>query len=127
MSFCGALALLIAGVLFGIMGESFVDEGKVVMTTMIVVITALLAQGYIRQISMVLSLGRTGALDKNMSLFILLMDLSTIAFALTMNIDASWPLLLLATVSGITKIILLYLFRWVRISETAFQRRQLVN
>lgn len=72
---------------------------------------------------LVLKLGSTGALDIKMSQLILLMDFSTIAFAFVMGLEAGWPLLLLAVVSASTKIIILYLFRWVRISKSAERRR----
>lgn len=94
------------------------------MTIMIVVITIFLAQGYTHQIIQVLKLGSTGALDIKMSQFILLMDMSTIAFAFAMGLEDGWPLLLLATVSACTKLIILYLFRWARTSLSAERRRQ---
>jgi len=61
-----------------------------------------------------------------MSQFILMMDVSTIAFALSMSLANGWPLLLLATVSGITKLIIMALFRWVATSNTAKARRDLL-
>lgn len=93
------------------------------MAAMIVIITIFLAQGYIHQIMLILKLGSTSALDIKMSQLILLMDFSTIAFALVMGLEDGWPLLLLAVVSASTKIIILYLFRWVRISKSAQRRR----
>ena len=96
------------------------------MTVMIVIITIFLAQGYIHQIMQVLKLGSTGALDIKMSQFILLMDLSTIAFAFVMGLKDGWPLMLLAVVSACTKLIILYLFRWVRTSVSAERRRRAV-
>jgi len=83
----------------------------------------LLAQGDIHQIKLILSSGKTGAIDIRMSQFILMMDISTIAFAITMGINEGWPLMLLALVSGITKIMIMYLFRWVRLSPIAESRR----
>lgn len=123
MSVCSAVVLLVSGCAFGTFGHAYEDQGKNVMAAMIVCITVLIAIGYRNQIKLVLQAGDTGALDKNMSLFILLMDCSTIAFALCMGLSQGWPLLLLATVSAITKVVLLYLFRWVRISEVASRRR----
>ncbi|MEN4938444.1 hypothetical protein [Stenotrophomonas sp. TWI1151] len=56
-----------------------------------------------------------------MSQLILLMDISTIvfAFAFAMRLRLGWPLLLLAVVSGSTKLIILWLFRWERRSAAA--------
>ncbi|WP_322406233.1 hypothetical protein U0358_10625 [Idiomarina sp. PL1-037] len=119
-----AIFLLASGAFFGLTAGTYEDEGRHLMTIMIVVITIFLAQGYTHQIIQVLKLGSTGALDIKMSQFILLMDMSTIAFAFAMGLEDGWPLLLLATVSACTKLIILYLFRWARTSLSAERRRQ---
>lgn len=98
-------------------GGRFTDESKTLSSSLIVVITLLIAQGYFHQIRLVIRSRKTGAIDLKMSQYILLMDISTIAFALSMGIAHGWPLLLLATVSGITKLVIMYLFRWVRLNE----------
>ncbi len=121
-----AIVLLVSGVVFGLTGNTYEDNGRQLMTVMIVIITIFLAQGYIHQIMQVLKLGSTGALDIKMSQFILLMDLSTIAFAFVMGLKDGWPLMLLAVVSACTKLIILYLFRWVRTSVSAERRRRAV-
>ncbi|MCC2616615.1 hypothetical protein LJ739_10210 [Aestuariibacter halophilus] len=110
----GAGALLLAGIAFGLFGSNYQDEGKTLMTALLVVVTVILAQGYAHQILTVIRAGDTGALDKRMSLYILIMDVSTLAFAASLGMAQGWPLMLLATVSGITKVIILYLFWWVR-------------
>ena len=66
----------------------------------------------------------TGALDKRMSVFILMMDVSTFALGLNLGLSDGWPLLLIAATSGVTKIIILYLFLWVETSPIAADRRQ---
>lgn len=119
-----AIFLLASGAIFGLTAGTYEDEGRHLMTVMIVVITIFLAQGYIHQIIQVLKLGSTGALDIKMSQFILLMDISTIAFAFAMGLEDGWPLLLLASVSACTKFIILYLFRWTKTSLLAERRRQ---
>ncbi len=121
--FIFAIFLLTSGAIFGLTAGTYEDEGRHLMTIMIVVITIFLAQGYIHQITQVLKLGSTGALDIKMSQFILLMDMSTIAFAFAMGLEDGWPLLLLAVVSACTKLIILYLFRWARTSLLAERRR----
>ena len=63
--------------------------------------------------------GRTGAVSLRMSQLILLMDISTMVFAFAMGLRLGWPLLLLAVVSGSTKLIILWLFRWERRSAAA--------
>jgi hypothetical protein len=99
------------------------DESKNISTILILVVTAFLAQGYFHQIKEILKSGNTGAIDIRMSQFILMMDISTIAFSLAIGIDEGWPLTLLACVSGITKLIIMYLFRWVDVSPTAKLRK----
>ena len=103
---------------------SFHDQGRSISTALILVITVFLAYGYYGQIKLIYLSGATGAVELKMSQSILLMDISTIAFALSMGLLNGWPLLLLATVSGVTKVIIIYLFRWVKTSDTARQHRQ---
>jgi len=112
------------GILGLALNETFAVHNKQVSTIFILVITVFLAQGYSHQIKLIISSGHTGAIDIRMSQFILLMDISTIAFALSMGLDQGWPLIFLATVSGITKLIIMYLFRWARISQTAKVRSE---
>lgn len=112
ISLLAAVLLLICALAGLAWGNRHVDEGRVVAGAMIVVITALLAQGYVHQILLILRNGHTGAVSLRMSQLILLMDLSTIVFAFAMGLRMGWPLLLLAVVSGSTKLAILYLFRW---------------
>ncbi|MDT3556195.1 hypothetical protein ROV95_08660 [Stenotrophomonas maltophilia group sp. msm1] len=108
-----AAALLLICALTGLAwGDRHADEGRVVASAMIVAITALLGLGYTHQILLILRNGHTGAVSLRMSQLILLMDLSTIVFAFAMGLRMGWPLLLLAVVSGSTKLVILYLFRW---------------
>ena len=110
--------------MFGLIyGDTFVDEGKYVSTIIILVISMLIVQGYTHQIKLILKSGQTGAVDLKMSQFIFMMDISTIAFALSMGGETGWPLMVLAITSGITKIIIMYLFKWVKVSDVAMQRR----
>jgi hypothetical protein len=111
------------GILGLIFHNTYADYSKNMSTIFIVIITVLLAQGYIHQIKLILRSGKTGAIDIRMSQFILMMDISTIAFAITMGINEGWPLIFLAVVSGITKITIMYLFRWVRLSPIAKKHR----
>jgi hypothetical protein len=112
--FCGAVGLLFHEVLSA--------HSKTASAIFIVSITILLAQGYTHQISLIIRSGKTGAIDIRMSQFIFMMDISTIAFATSMGVSNGWPLILLAVVSGVTKLIIMYLFRWVRLSPTAKTR-----
>jgi len=116
---------LLCALLGLVWGQRHVDEGRVLASAMIVAVTALLAQGYAHQILLIWRSGRTGAVSLRMSQLILLMDISTIVFAFAMGLRLGWPLLLLAVVSGSTKLIILWLFRWERrngIAEIAERR-----
>ncbi|REL27455.1 hypothetical protein DXX93_13390 [Thalassotalea euphylliae] len=121
---CITLLLAITGLFTG---ETITDQGKYISTTIIVVVSILIAQGYFHQIKLIISSGSTGAVDLKMSQFILMMDVSTIAFALSMGLKQGWPLLLLAITSGVTKVIIMFLFKWVKTSSTAEKRRHIVE
>lgn len=122
-----ALLFFCFGIIGLFFGETFTDEGRYVSTTLILIISLLIAQGYYHQIKLILQSGSTGAVDLKMSQFIFMMDISTIAFALTMGLKTGWPLMVLAITSGITKVVIMYLFRWVQISPKALTRRDAYN
>lgn len=115
-----SLILAFVGLFFG---ETISDEGKLISTTIILVVSVLIAQGYYHQIRLIYKSGNTGAVDLKMSQFIFMMDISTIVFALSMGLAEGWPLLILAVTSGVTKLIIMYLFRWVNKSPLAAKRR----
>lgn len=119
---CITLSLAIVGLFIG---ETITDQGKYISTTIIILVSVLIAQGYYHQIKLILNSGSTGAVDLKMSQFILMMDISTIAFALSMGLNLGWPLLVLAITSGITKVIIMFLFKWVKTSPTAKKRRDI--
>lgn len=123
VTFTIALALICLATIGLWMGKTIADQGRYISTTLIVVISVMIAQGYYHQIKLIYNSGSTGSVNIRMSQFILLMDVSTIAFALTMGFADGWPLLVLATTSAITKLVIMYLFRWVRTSPLAQQRR----
>lgn len=118
---CVALLIAIGGLFIG---ETISDQGKHISTTIIIVVSVLIAQGYYHQIRLIIDSGSTGAVDLKMSQFILMMDISTIAFVISMGLNNGWPLMVLAMTSGITKLIIMYLFKWVKSSPLAEQRRQ---
>ena len=121
---CIMLSFAIVGLFIG---ETITDQGKYISTTIIILVSILIAQGYYHQIKLILNSGSTGAIDLKMSQFILMMDISTIAFALTMGPDLGWPLMVLAVTSSITKIIIMFLFRWVKTSPVAEKRRNSIS
>ena len=107
----------ISGLVGLFLNSSYSEQSKDLSTILILVITVLLAQGYFHQIKLIIKNVKTGAVDIRMSQFILLMDISTIAFAISMGIAIGWPLIVLAVVSGLTKLVMMYLFRWVRLKS----------
>jgi hypothetical protein len=117
-----AVIVMLLGVIGLLFGRQFVDEGKLISQGLIVIITLLLAQGYAHQIKLIIDSGQTGAVSIKMSQFILAMDVTTIIFASTIGWENAWPLFLLATVSAITKLIIMFLFYWVRTSPVALQK-----
>lgn len=98
--------------------------GRTVSQSLIVVVTVILAQGYLHQVLMIRQTGRTGGVSARLHQFFFWKDVSTIAFALSMGTSTGWPLMLLSTVSAVTKLFTLWHFRWVRLSPIARQRRE---
>jgi hypothetical protein len=122
-----AAVALLSSIILMVTSSEINDDGKLISTGLIVLVTLSLAQGYAHQIYLIIKHGRTGAVDIRLSQSILLKDFSTALLVFSMGYKEHWPLLFLATVSGITKIIIMYLFRWVRISSTAKLRAELLQ
>ncbi len=120
-----AFALLI-GMVGLSLGPRIIDESNFISKIIILTVSATLAQGYWHQIRLIINNGKTGAVNIRMNQYILAMDFSTLFLAYTMGFENSWPMVVLATVSGVTKLIIMYLFRWVRISPVAASRRALI-
>ncbi|TQV76501.1 hypothetical protein FLL45_00630 [Aliikangiella marina] len=115
---------LILGLIGLLVGPKVADESHLISTVLILTVSGALAQGYWHQIRLIVKHGKTGAVNIKMNQYILAMDFSTLFLAYTMGFENSWPMVVLATVSGLTKAIIMYLFRWVRISPIAASRRQ---
>jgi hypothetical protein len=118
---CALLLFVLPGILLWNADAAVWCRG--ISQALILVATLILAQGYIHQIVLIRQSGRTGAVSIRMHQFFLLKDISTVVFALAMGLRAGWPLLLLSSVSGLTKIGTLWQFRWARLSPLAAQRR----
>lgn len=123
-----ACALLLVGAPLGLLTIPGAAEwGRTVSQSLIVVVTAILAQGYLHQVLMIRRTGRTGGVSARLHLFFFWKDISTIAFALSMGTSSGWPLILLSSVSAATKVVMLWHFRWVRLSPLACERRDSTN
>ena len=119
-----ACAVLLVGAPLGLLTIPGAAEwGRTVSQSLIVIVTAILAQGYLHQVLMIRQTGRTGGVSARLYLFFFWKDISTIAFALSMGTSTGWPLILLSSVSAATKVITLWHFRWVRLSPLARERR----
>lgn len=123
LAFAACLVLLVGAPLglFTIPGAA--EWGRTVSQSLIVAVTAILAQGYLHQVLMIRLTGRTGGVSARLHWFFFWKDISTIAFALSMGTTTGWPLMLLSSVSATTKLVTLWHFRWVRLSPLARERR----
>ncbi len=120
-----ACAILLVGAPLGLVTIPGATEwGRTVSQSLIVIVTVILAQGYLHQVLIIRQTGRTGGISARLHQFFFWKDISTIAFALSMGTSTGWPLMLLSTVSAVTKLITLWHFRWVRLSSIASQRRE---
>ncbi|MFM9963822.1 MAG: hypothetical protein ACKV2Q_21640 [Planctomycetaceae bacterium] len=123
-AFAACAALLIGAPLGLITIPGAAEWGRTVSQTLIVVVTVVLAQGYLHQVLLIRQTGRTGGVSARLHQFFFWKDVSTIAFALSMGTSTGWPLILLSSVSAATKLVTLWHFRWVRLSPTARDRRE---
>ena len=123
--FVSVLVALLIGIAGLILGPKIIDESNFISKVIILTVSVTLAQGYWHKISLIIKSGKTGAVNIRMNQFILAMDFSTLFLAYTMGFSDSWPMVVLATVSGVTKLMIMYLFRWVRLSPIAASRRTL--
>ena len=123
-----ACALLLVGAPLGLISIPGAAEwGRTASQSLIVIVTAILAQGYLHQVLMIRRTGRTGGVSARLHWFFFWKDISTIAFALSMGTSTGWPLILLSSVSAATKVVTLWHFRWVRLSPLARERRNSTN
>ncbi len=123
-AFGGCLVATVGGLALLVIGLDIDLEIRRVSQVLVVVAALLLIQGYMNQVVLIRRLGRTGAVSLRMHQMFLSRDLATIAFALAMGVKAGWPLLVMNGVSAFTKVVVLYHFRWVRLSLEAELRRR---
>jgi uncharacterized protein with PQ loop repeat len=122
--FLACTVLLLGAPLFLILNPQLVAVGRRLSQGLILTVTVVLAQGYSHQILLIRQSGQTGAVSLRLHQFFFLKDASTIAFALAMGLAGGWPLLLLSSVSGLTKLAAMWHFRWARLSPVARERRE---
>ena len=117
--FVACLGLLLASPVLLSLHPEAAAWGRWMSQGLVVVVTVVLAQGYLHQVAIIRTTGHTGGVALRMHQFFFLKDVSTMAFALALGIASGWPLLLLSGVSAVTKLATLWHFRWVRLSPLA--------
>lgn len=122
--FVTCVALLLTLPLVLLMDPAAVRWCRGISQALIVVMTVMIGQGYTHQIVLIRQSGKTGAVSQRLHQFFLMKDISTVVFACAMGLRTGWPVLLLSTVSGLTKIVTLWMFRWVRLSPVAAKKRE---
>ena len=123
MFFCAVILFLLGGLLFLIKAD-VVYFSKGFSQILIVVSTLVLAQGYLHQILLIRKTGRTGAVSIRFHQCLFLTAISTVAFGFEIGYKDGWPLIMLASVSAILKVITIWHFRWVRVSLKAKSLRE---
>ena len=123
-SFASCVGLMLVGPVMFLLHPGAAPWGRLLSQTLVVVVTIVLAQGYAHQILLIRQSGHTGAVALRMHQLFFAKDVSTIAFALAMGVGAGWPLILLSTVSALTKLAIMWHFRWARVSLEAKRRRE---
>jgi len=124
--FIGGAALLAGAPTLLLFNPHIATAARRFSQGLIIAVTVILAQGYSHQIVLIRQSGQTGAVSLRLHQFFLVKDLSTIAFASAMGLASGWPVLLLSSVSGITKLATIWHFHWARVSPVAQQRRDAV-
>lgn len=122
-AFSGCAALLSGASLVLMFLPGAAAWGRTFSQSLIVVVTVILAQGYLHQVVLIRRTGRTGGVSARLHQFFLWKDIATMAFAVTMGTASGWPVMLMSMVSATTKVITLWHFRWVRLSPLAQLRR----
>ena len=90
----------------------------------IVVISITMAQANIHQIILIIRSGSTGGVALRSHQLTFIKDMGTVFFGLAMGSASGWPLVLLGGSNSIFKLIIMYLFHWVRVSSKASKRRK---
>lgn len=118
-----AFVLVMAAVTLLLSGEQILRGGRHISALLAIFAAAVFAQGILHQIFCIRQTGQTGAVSLRMHQLTTCKDASTIAFALTMPFETGWPLMTVGVVGIATKSVLMWHFRWVRLSPLARQRR----
>ena len=117
---CCAMTLTALAIL--IFNRELAMRLAVVSQFLILLVTVLLAQGNAHQILMILRSGSTGGVALRSHQLTFLKDMGAVCFGLAMGLTG-WPIVVLCSTNAFSKLVIVYLFRWVRISPIAAQQR----
>ena len=106
-------ALLLMGLL-SVLGRPYEALAQIGTTALMLLVTFLLIQGTLHQCLILLKTKQAGDLSGSLFKSIIIKDISTLLFALTIPFEESWPLLLLNTSSVMMRGWLLWLIRAYR-------------
>ncbi len=99
------------------LGGRFFSQALVTFSALMV------SQGYTHQIVLIRRTGKTGGVSLRMHQLTLLKDVSTLMLGVAMGFKTGWPLLLTNGACALTKLGIIWHFRWARLSAVAQQRR----
>ncbi len=123
VAFIGCSLLMATASVLLVVIPAAAEWGRTISQSLIVAATVVLTQGYLHQVWLIRQTGSTGGVSARLHQCFFWKDVSTIVFALTMGTASGWPLMLLSSVSALTKLVTLWHFRWVRLSPQAERRR----
>ena len=84
---------------------------------LMVLITVLIGQGNIHQILLIYNNRDTGAVSLRSHQLTFIKDIGTSVFGVFMGFDAGWPIVLICGTNAISKLVIMYMFRWVRLQQ----------
>ncbi len=124
LTLVASLFMLLAAVSLLTFARGIVSEGRIASAWLAVFAATVFGQGIIHQVARVRQTGHTGAVSLRMHQLTTCKDLSTIGFALAMPMADGWPLMAVGGAGVGTKVVLMWHFRWARLSPVAAARRR---
>lgn len=124
ITFVGCTALTFGGAIMMIffrntaMGLVDISKGTLIANTFMI------AQAGIHQIILIIRSRSTGGIALRSHQLTLIKNLGNMSFGFAMGGPAGWPLILLWGSDSLFKIVVMYLFRWVKINPKTAKRRE---
>ena len=115
---------LLAGLTAWAVGESAIPYTRSFAEFVIPFLAILIAQSDLHQVYLMRRSGGTGAVAIRTLQTTVMKDISVVAFGLVMGVSSGWPVIVSAGTSGVTKSLILWHFRWARLSRLAAERRE---